>query len=719
MATLRLTPIALLLSTLLVSSCIFDDDDPGPGGGPGGGPPAGGPPGGGPTATPPPAPPPIRSRRFQGHLGCRDVGRSPKWLEMELPIALEPCSLNLQIAAPHVSWNSRAAVGPDAHDAGLGPGWNLDFDHYLDRIGDEVIVSGPDLTRTHFSLHVDADGEAWVPEPYFHGTLDHDAATGVWTLIDVAENQRWEFQEMAGRGRLVRAIDRHGFVDYFDRAPSGQLLYVTDSALDPRPEPRPDPVTAPPPAWHYALTWTAGPPGGGSMRRLELRDASDKRYEYHVGSGGDLVRVVAPGAYEYRFEYAGHLVTAFQVPGADPIRYTFGSGGHFQSLVGADGRTTYAASLTAAGDQLAFLLEDDRGVKWRAGLSPLVAATATSPARGLYLATEVSDRVVHRSRNEEGYLQVIMDGQSRTIVFEPDDAVRSGTETVVRLPLNDGSGRMYTQRIRWGDYYNPLVVQRTPGSTTHFFYEGIHNDGEEGDPMRCDGHGGLGEPWAFRRLCKRIIDTESPDGDLRESLSIRYETTSHALCGGAGECRLTFVQSDRAPLSSVGQAVDGLGRHLGTLRADGTSVAVIERDARGHVTRTRDQHGVETVLELDPMGRMLSRTLRSPTGARWTWRPEYAPAGYTVASHYEYEGGGRTIRERVVDSEHDASGVPALQRAEVEIDGVVEWGETRYERDELNRITQVITDMPDFELGRPTAPDHRPYYRSGVRTFVD
>ncbi len=711
----------LVLCALAVPlhSCIFGDDDDDSAGNdddstsdddddtvsPDGGGPDGGPP---PMADPfePPTPPaPVTSRRFRGDLGCRVTGRQPKWLEMELPITLEACSRNFMFSGvPYVHWNSRATNGFELHDVGLGPGWSLSLDQMLYVVphedgSEEAVIYSGDLTQSRFSHFVDGMVDAWVPEPYLHASLTHDTAAGTWELIDVPSNEHYLFREYGSVAYLVRVTDAHGLRTYYDRAANGLLLYVTDSVLDPRVT-RDDPTVTPPPAWWYRLEHMST-----GTTRMIVRDASNKVFNYDVDSAGRLEHIRAPGGRTYDFTYMNGLLRTTTSTGMSVTTYSFdAASGMFVSL------ETELASYRASYAGMTFELEDDQEARWRGTFAPL-------PEGGLYLSVSGTDHLITIERNAEAYLTNVHNEDDERVAYEPDDGVRSGTTTLVRYPENDGDGDEFTERVTWGNYYEPRTVVRQPGVTTTFYYEGMDNDGEPGAPSRCDGDA-YAQPWAFRQMCKKVNEIALAGGDtMTEIESVRFDTTSHSLCGGSAECRVTYRLNNHDPLSATLEVRDGYGRLQGTLDALGHLTRVVERNTRGHVTTSVDQIGVVTTYVRDAMGREDSHSTVSPSdpNASWTWSTVMHAQGFVTERTYSYESDDHTANESMIDSMHTEGGVPQLRTARVTVDGEMLEGTVESEIDEFGRTLEVVTDMPS-ETG---AIADRAFHRSVRRDFTD
>jgi YD repeat-containing protein len=643
-----------------------------------------------PDGTPPGLPQAPLDEEYTGTLGDHNVGRPPVWLAAPLPIDLSPHSRNLRITLPFLVYNSRAALGPDFHDEGLGGGWSLLKDQSLERVGDRVIVRDGDLTEHHFSLHMKDGQERWIPEPYLLSSLEYDSGDDTWTMVDIPNNTHVKFEKAAFSGRYHRTsvTDEHGFVRQYIRNADGRLDYITDTVLRSLAAPSGSSV-----AFWYKFTWSSSAP---PVNRLTIEDADGREWTFLLDTLGRLEAVSSPAdlsgiRLEYAISYEGssNLISSIRYPELPhPVGYVFNTtdGALFQ-IDGPESHSKYTASTESDGS---LALSNDRDLKWRVQFKSI--------PMGRYVSSYGTDDVVEFERNDLGYMTKRTDPDGRITRYEPDDGARPGGQTKLRHPLNDGVSDNYTIVTHWGPYYNATKIIATPGPTTELFYEGLDNGGE------C---AGSGEPWASLSVCKQRTTNPST------SVTVTYETRIE----NGKERRVTFTEHAQDPMANTGIWHDTLGRIARTRNALGSDIKVTERHPRGMIKIVESNTGVTRVLEFDNMGTNLSTTLVHPDQTRgWQTKKDYTPAGTVRSTLYRYGTGSASgnitpVAEEKEELENPSpTGVPQRTVNTVVAGSGNRWGITERTVDELGRTTQIISDMPP-------SPDvsvdgHRPFWRS-------
>lgn len=613
-------------------------------------------------AVPPDPPPPVTWRPFTGDLGCRAAGRQPRWLNAGLPIPLSACNRNYQIAIPFGTWNSVAAVGRDA-EGPFGAGWSLEFETTLDRDDEGVIVRSGDRSELHFSH----DGEGWAPEPYLRAALEHDEASDTFLLIDFSSRQRQTFvrhPSVARRWLLDRTIDAHGVVVRMVRDAAGRLVRVTDSIVE---------RAASAPYW-YEIDWTGD-------RVSAVRDASGRIWRYGYDGAGNVVSVTLPGRTgAWTIGYAGALVRTLSLPRLSrSYAFSFDGEGRLIRAEGPDGsrwEVTSDATLDFSGE---FELVDFTGHAFRARFEAL--------PRGQYLSYQyTAGRVARFERNADGYATRELDGDGRALVFMPDDARRPGTTTVVEHPMSAAVDGAFVEEVTWGDYFNPVVQNRTPGRLTRIRYAGVDDCGYE-PPA-----------WAFLTACV----VESADARL----TVRA-TTERA--GTPGERRIVSYEHEGGALHDRAVVRDAFGRTIEGRQANGSSFRRTY-DARGFVIRedrfVRQGGGEPTTFgttretDRDAMGRPLG-TRTGPYGdgplagrEHWETREERDEDGFVDVRSQLHSG--RIFEEVRFEDRHE-TGVARLERRVATVGATRATGVVERELDEFGRVVQQRALVPDVD----------------------
>ncbi|MGE0788760.1 MAG: hypothetical protein AB7S26_24015 [Sandaracinaceae bacterium] len=618
--------------------------------------------------TPPGTLPPRPTEPFAGDMGCRPWGVQPVWIDAQLPIPLSWCSRNMQVFLPFAVYNTVAAG--DGYVGELGRGWSLSIDQSLVVRGDSVSVRRGDLTERRFQRV----GDHFVPEPYLFAALlleDPDPAVEgdeVYTFVDLETGDRFVFSKGAASWpayRLHHTVDRHGVEVSYRRDGDGHLLTITDTTLHPDATP-----------W-YTIGWAGA-------RVSDITDAAGLTTTYDYDGAGNLERVTLPlGAGEHVLRYGSPgMLTSRTMPGFEttPITYELDGQGRLVIVRGPGPEDRWEVTDDAfldIGER--FGLEGGSGVRYRVELAHI--------AHGIY-ASRIDAAGVRREvvRNDEGYLVRQIDPTTgRSTRYEPDDARRPGSTTIVRHPDNDDGEAGGIEEITWGDYYAPVVINRSPGPTTHLRYEGVGEGCGEAFP-----------PWALGLAC--AIETGA------QSVRMRHRTDAQ---GTDDERRLTIYEHAHEHVADFALIRDAWGRLVETRYATGGR-DVYTRDARGFVTRrayTVEQGGematswsrVE-VSYPNEMGEVSRAELTDASGAVIAGSAVYRDAMGRI-DRREMLGAGGAVVSAVRYEDRSAAGFAQREVQDVITDGETRTGFVFHELDEYGRTRHSESFVPDHDWG--------------------